>query len=301
MTLQEIITSLCECGNTFPEKTLQEARNSWDELLPEVDMAMAKCIDGKALSDEETSFLFWGVLLLGDRAEVSRLENLVRFCDQSDEPDTVLDNIFGDAITTELSDLLYILSNGNINLIKGLLTSPQSGDYIKSAVLKIIFYMIEKNEISVDDILPKIDSWIDCMRENTHTFSLSDLGNYLIHHNCGSYQSTYTQLFNDGHIDSMVLPENCIKKWAVSYSCSMSEKVNDSFDIMSVKSWACFNSKDFSANDEPAPFEAIDLFQQGIENNFVASSETYIAPEKLKRNDPCPCGSGKKYKKCCLN
>lgn len=24
-----------------------------------------------------------------------------------------------------------------------------------------------------------------------------------------------------------------------------------------------------------------------------------IASEKLGRNDPCPCGSGKKYKKCC--
>ena len=23
------------------------------------------------------------------------------------------------------------------------------------------------------------------------------------------------------------------------------------------------------------------------------------AEEKVKRNDPCPCGSGKKYKKCC--
>ena len=22
--------------------------------------------------------------------------------------------------------------------------------------------------------------------------------------------------------------------------------------------------------------------------------------EKIKRNDPCPCGSGKKYKQCCL-
>ena len=22
--------------------------------------------------------------------------------------------------------------------------------------------------------------------------------------------------------------------------------------------------------------------------------------EKVRRNDPCPCGSGKKYKKCCL-
>ena len=26
-----------------------------------------------------------------------------------------------------------------------------------------------------------------------------------------------------------------------------------------------------------------------------------IAPPKVGRNDPCPCGSGKKYKKCCLN
>ena len=22
---------------------------------------------------------------------------------------------------------------------------------------------------------------------------------------------------------------------------------------------------------------------------------------KIRRNDPCPCGSGKKYKKCCMN
>jgi uncharacterized protein YecA (UPF0149 family) len=28
--------------------------------------------------------------------------------------------------------------------------------------------------------------------------------------------------------------------------------------------------------------------------------ETYVRTEpKIGRNDPCPCGSGKKYKKCC--
>src|SRR5215510_13414185 len=26
-----------------------------------------------------------------------------------------------------------------------------------------------------------------------------------------------------------------------------------------------------------------------------------LTMEKLSRNDPCPCGSGKKYKRCCLN
>lgn len=29
------------------------------------------------------------------------------------------------------------------------------------------------------------------------------------------------------------------------------------------------------------------------------SSKTYVRESKVGRNDPCPCGSGKKYKKCC--
>ena len=28
-------------------------------------------------------------------------------------------------------------------------------------------------------------------------------------------------------------------------------------------------------------------------------AEPYRAPRKVGRNEPCPCGSGKKYKKCC--
>ncbi len=29
------------------------------------------------------------------------------------------------------------------------------------------------------------------------------------------------------------------------------------------------------------------------------SSTTIVKPKKIGRNDPCPCGSGKKYKQCC--
>lgn len=37
--------------------------------------------------------------------------------------------------------------------------------------------------------------------------------------------------------------------------------------------------------------------------NLLIFGFTYTAVndgEKIGRNDPCPCGSGKKYKKCCL-
>ncbi|WP_256476707.1 SEC-C metal-binding domain-containing protein [Bradyrhizobium sp. 186] len=38
----------------------------------------------------------------------------------------------------------------------------------------------------------------------------------------------------------------------------------------------------------------------------IARARSFYDPEsnpfrKVGRNDPCPCGSGKKFKKCCLN
>jgi uncharacterized protein YecA (UPF0149 family) len=30
-------------------------------------------------------------------------------------------------------------------------------------------------------------------------------------------------------------------------------------------------------------------------------SKQVVKSKNIGRNDPCPCGSGKKYKKCCLN
>lgn len=38
------------------------------------------------------------------------------------------------------------------------------------------------------------------------------------------------------------------------------------------------------------------------EKNITEISETYVRAEpKIGVNDKCPCGSGLKYKKCCLN
>jgi uncharacterized protein YchJ len=39
--------------------------------------------------------------------------------------------------------------------------------------------------------------------------------------------------------------------------------------------------------DEPFNFDGADIFD-------------FKSGKKVGRNDPCPCGSGKKYKKCCL-
>ena len=44
-----------------------------------------------------------------------------------------------------------------------------------------------------------------------------------------------------------------------------------------------------------------DVFGESIRKNIGGKQIPKVAPKSAKvgRNDPCPCGSGKKYKDCC--
>jgi hypothetical protein len=55
--------------------------------------------------------------------------------------------------------------------------------------------------------------------------------------------------------------------------------------------------------DDEEGFEDDDDLDAELDDDFIDQpAETVVRKdEKIGRNDPCPCGSGKKYKKCCLH
>jgi uncharacterized protein len=62
--------------------------------------------------------------------------------------------------------------------------------------------------------------------------------------------------------------------------------------------WLCAGYKRFFTHCRPfvAQLAAVWRGRSGGEQKTGVVRPT----EKVGRNDPCPCGSGKKYKKCCL-
>jgi len=61
-----------------------------------------------------------------------------------------------------------------------------------------------------------------------------------------------------------------------------------------------------SLEEHKKKFKNFDSFDVESKDNFTYTTHDHPQPVKLsttkvKRNDPCPCGSGKKYKKCCWN
>ncbi len=50
---------------------------------------------------------------------------------------------------------------------------------------------------------------------------------------------------------------------------------------------------------EVGKFKKVDTLWYYDDSEFPKAKQVTRSEPKIKRNDPCPCGSGKKYKKCC--
>lgn len=84
------------------------------------------------------------------------------------------------------------------------------------------------------------------------------------------------------------------------------EDIQHSFDVGDSPEWHSFdNPWQFYDPDEierRGLRESRDLETAHWDSVDYGSVQPYLRHEpKIGRNDPCPCGSGKKYKKCCLN
>ncbi len=54
------------------------------------------------------------------------------------------------------------------------------------------------------------------------------------------------------------------------------------------------------AGDDRGQAERLDRLYDEDFLPEIAANSVPCKVEKIGRNDPCPCGSGKKFKKCCL-
>jgi uncharacterized protein len=65
--------------------------------------------------------------------------------------------------------------------------------------------------------------------------------------------------------------------------------------------YLCAGYKQFFTYCRPFIFQLSALRQQQVRESEITLPPAFSrrTPPKTGRNDPCPCGSGRKYKKCC--
>ncbi|NOR88408.1 MAG: hypothetical protein GQ527_12440 [Bacteroidales bacterium] len=97
------------------------------------------------------------------------------------------------------------------------------------------------------------------------------------------YEKNLVDIQSCGNIDE-------VKKSFKEENISNKREILSIFEIYDrINSWG--NHDEFP-NYSPTTDDDIDL---------DLDLEPYVSKEEPRRNEPCPCGSGKKYKKCCMN
>lgn len=276
----------------FPADALLAAKSQWVEFWPHIAALMQRMQADEELSDEEYQLLFYGVMLLADLADVSKAPAFMQWVDTKDGLGSDLEYTLGDAMTEDLATMLFVLSAGQQAPLQQLLLSEKAGIYVKAAALAALFAqqeLAEQHGEAPDTaaLLPLLQQVIEVASRHGQKFVLAELAIWCISFDLQQLKPRFELLLRQNKIDLSVISSREISRWQLADSEKplVSGLVRQSFDVMSLQHWLAFQPDGAEPTAEPAA--------------MVSAATT--AKVLVGRNDACPCGSGKKYKKCCLN
>lgn len=305
MTLDEILLRLSTEQQVsadaeqllFPADALLAAKSHWAEFWPHIAALMQRMQADEELSDDEYQLLFYGVMLLADVADLSQAPAFMQWVDTTDGLGSDLEYTLGDAMTEDLATMLFVLSAGQSVPLQQLLLSEKAGIYVKAAALAALFAQLELAEQQdqapdTTTLVSLLQQVIDVASRHGQKFVLGELAIWCISFGLQQLKPAFELLLRQNKIDTKVISTREISRWQLANSEKplASGLVRPSFDVMSLQHWLAFQPDSAAATAEPVTVVS------AISPENATSTKVLVG-----RNDACPCGSGKKYKKCCLN
>lgn len=299
----------------FPAEALLAAKSQWAEFWPHIATLMQRMQAAEELADDEYQLLFYGVMLLADVVDLDQTAAFIQWVDTNDGLGSDLEYTLGEAMTEDLATMLYILSAGQQAPLQQLLVSEKAGIYVKAAALSALFAQVELaqqhgNPVDEVALTALLQQTILIAARHGQKFVLAEIAIWCITFGLPQFKTTFEVLLRQNKVDLDTIRSREIRRWQLEGSDNRlvdSEKplasglVRTSFDVMSLQHWQAFQPD--------LPFELQSESLDGSEDLFTAmhadnadNAESATIPKvQVGRNDACPCGSGKKYKKCCLN
>lgn len=298
------MNALYQFGLKIPQEELQKIialpRHT---LIKDLEMVLIDAAERfnyfeKLVWEEElNSFPLHAIFLLKEINAEESLAQLISFLEYDDD---FLHFWLGDHITVTLWQVFYAFGLNNTDALKDVMLKPGINTYVKTAASEalcqiILHYPEKRNEIlniytevftrfyeskPEDNIMDSdflglaIGDTIDCK-----LIELLPLIQLL-------YEKNYVNLSINGNYNEVVKyfkQGKNVKRMEIHSIFSLYNEI--------INTWAGYqqndkNEKNYNDFDEYTPYQI--PFQQAVS-------------DKINRNDPCPCGSGKKYKKCCID
>lgn len=249
-------------NNSFPIEAVEQARQNKDKISKILLDDLNEITNNPDIIFENDYNYTFHFYLLAEFKEKQAYPIIIKILNKLDEED--LDYLLGDILTENLASILASTFNGDLDSLYKIIENKQIDEFLRSSVLNVIAILYNKKAITKKDFLDYFNRLIELYTDSDDYIILE-----IIHIVSGlkinELVPQIEELFQNEKIDERFMEIEDFKESFNSPLCYQSyDYINDCISSMS---W--------------------------IYHHYEPSYK------KIGRNDPCPCGSGKKFKKCC--
>jgi len=311
MEWQDIRAALSRMEPPFPHAAATQARARWDELAPLFVAEIERVADGGSTTlDEESGewdgLFSYAIYLAAEKRDARAYLPLTRACHGSAER---AEELFGDDAGGNLGQILASVCDGDVAPLKALAEDRGAGLWCRYAAMHALAVRVIEGDDGRDEALAYIADL--CEREadfvrRTAPNDDGDLDAFLTWAagtGCDLGPAPMLEKIrgwlDEGLIDPGITGLKEFERRAAmpvagclaeAAAAKYNRYVRDALGVVS--SWYCY--------EVPEPQQEVGDQDSGWPEKPAHGAGTVARDmPKVGRNDPCPCGSGKKFKKCC--
>jgi hypothetical protein len=275
----------------FPTEAVRAAVQQREAITPILlDALQAAVDDPEALAANDRAMLHvFALYLLAQFREPAAYPLLCRLFSL---PDEICLDLTGDVVTEDLARILASVCDTDLAPMQRMIEDPAVGDYVRSACLTAHTILVCEGRVPREQVIDYFASlfrerlpreggliWSSLVVESVDLYPQELLGDI-------------ERAYGDGLIDPYYISLKSVQRTLARDQERVLQEARERYrgliddTVAEMSCWAGFNMPD------PA---------LAAPSGIVAPTQPVVKGKKVGRNDPCPCGSGKKYKKCCLD
>jgi len=292
MNVAAILAQIEYFERKYPREAVAAAVSAQEEITPELLRILAETTDRAEKNLLPSNYIghMYALYLLAEFRETQAYPLVLRM---SALPAETVDDLLNDTITEDLSRIIASVFDGDPSGIHRLIEDDAVEEFVRAAAISSLVVLVVNGRISREAV-------IDYFRELFHG-KLKRERSYVIDglviHACELYGNELfpeiEKVYSDGLVDPDTISLNEVRqKFAMDKDVILEQTFQNKYNhliddtIVEMSDWGCFVDDDIV---RPA----------GHAHISAPQIPSWKKPPKIGRNDPCPCYSGKKYKKCC--
>lgn len=295
MTVSEILQELEPYTGRFPKKAMRAAIEQREAITPELLKVLETCAEDPVGFAKREDYMLhsFALYLLAQFRETRAYPLAARIFSA---PGEVCFDLFGDTVTEALSQILGSIYDGDPTALEKLIESEEVNEYVRTAAIDTFLVLEQSGQMPRDQVVSYFQRLFGGRLRRTYSHAWNGLVSAVGDMPAPELLEDVRRAYEEGLVDpgfaSLEGIERDLKsspKGRRERHCVIEDAVNE------MEWWAAFHPAE--THLRPAPKLEIPTAPSESVRCFVP--QPFVREPKVGRNDPCRCGSGKKYKKCC--